>query len=134
MWRSISYVSTTNLSLSPDEIKELLITTRHTNNRNDISGILLYADGNFFQVMEGKKEVIDTIFQKIKKDYRHDNLIKIFDRETCTRSFSEYHSSFITVNESYNNIELRAFLAIEKQNNPTGFKNIIYMTNKFLKL
>ena len=134
MWRTISYVSTAHPSLANSDINELFKFVKHYNNDQNITGILMYSDGNFFQVLEGEKEQIQILFEKIKLDSRHYNVIKIFDREITDCSFSKYHSSFKVIGEKFNHKELQDFLKEEKSNNPDNYKNISYLANKFMKL
>jgi len=107
---------------------------RLKNNDLKIKGILMFSDGNFFQVLEGKKEHIHLLFEKIQQDERHYNIIKIFDREITNSAFSKYHSSFKVMDENFGHKELQQFLKEEKSYNPDNFKNISYLTNKFMKL
>ncbi|MDH7445129.1 BLUF domain-containing protein [Aquimarina sp. 2201CG14-23] len=134
MWQTISYVSTANASLTNSDMDELFEFVRINNNNLNITGILMYSDGNFFQVLEGEKDQVDSLFKKIQQDSRHHNVIKIFDREITSCSFSEYHSSFKVLGKNYDHGELQHFLKEEKFHNPENFKNIFYLANKFLKL
>ncbi len=74
---AICYVSTAASGISNNEIEDLLKLSSTNNNRDQITGILLFSNGNFFQVLEGEKKVITEIFEKIKQDRRHRNLISI---------------------------------------------------------
>jgi hypothetical protein len=104
------------------------------NNDLKITGILMYSDGNFLQVLEGQKDLIDPLFKKIKQDSRHYNIINIFDRAIINPCFSKYHSNFKVVGESYDHNELQTFLREEKSFNPDNYKSISYLANKFMKL
>ncbi|MFD2564440.1 BLUF domain-containing protein [Aquimarina rubra] len=134
MWRTISYVSTADPSLTNAEVNELFKFVKKNNNSKNITGILMYSDGNFFQVLEGEKDQIQSLFEKILLDSRHYDVIKIFDRAIPNCSFSQYHSSFIVLGEKYNHKELQHFLREEKSHNPDNYKNISYLANKFMKL
>ncbi|WP_299189278.1 BLUF domain-containing protein [uncultured Aquimarina sp.] len=134
MWQTISYVSTVDPSLSDDDMEKLFDFVKLKNNNLKITGILMYSDGNFLQVLEGKKDLIDSLFLKIKQDARHYNIIKIFDRAIVNPCFSRYHSNFTVVGESYDHSELQAFLREEKSFNPDNYKSISYLANKFMKL
>ncbi len=134
MLKTISYVSTAHPTLTDSDINELLETVKERNNAYNITGILMYSSGNFFQVIEGQRDILLEVYEKIKLDQRHFNLIKIFDREIADTSFSEYHSSFTVVTEKNNNQEFQLFLKEQKSHNPDIFKNISYLAHKFMKL
>jgi len=53
---AISYVSTATKDLKQNEIEKILYSSEKQNNIDNITGLLLFSEGNFFQVIEGKKE------------------------------------------------------------------------------
>lgn len=64
---AICYVSTAAKNLTSPEINDLLDFSKKTNTRKDIKGVLLYSEGNFFQVLEGEKADILELFGRIEK-------------------------------------------------------------------
>lgn len=130
----ISYVSTVHPQVSNYDIAKLMDFIKTNNNTLNITGILIYSDGNFFQILEGEKFLIKMLFDKIKKDVRHYNIIKMLDKEIKVNSFSEYNSSFTVISDHYNHKELQLFLKKERRNNPEHFDSISYLTQKFMKL
>ncbi len=130
----ISYVSTVHPQVSNYDIAKLMDFIKTNNNILNITGILIYSDGNFFQILEGEKFLIKMLFDKIKKDVRHYNIIKMLDKEIKVNSFSEYNSSFTVISDHYNHKELQLFLKKERRNNPEHFDSISYLTQKFMKL
>ncbi|GAB4266791.1 MAG: hypothetical protein Kow0065_17560 [Methylomicrobium sp.] len=70
------YVSSANRLFSPVDFLELLIQARSKNQRLGITGMLLYKDGHFMQVLEGEEPVVRELFTCIERDPRHrDTLI-----------------------------------------------------------
>ncbi len=130
----ISYVSTVNPNISNSDIAKLMDFVRLHNNSINITGILIYSEGNFFQILEGKEEIVKMMFEKIKKDSRHYNIIKMLDKKTKKVSFTEYHSSFTVISNDSGKEELQLFLQKEKTNNPEHYKSISYLVQKFMKL
>ncbi|MBQ0736432.1 BLUF domain-containing protein [Aquimarina celericrescens] len=130
----ISYVSTVNPDLSNTDIAKLMDHVNVHNNTIGLTGILIYSEGNFFQVLEGEEEIVKRMFERIKKDSRHYNIIKMLDKEMNDHSFSEYHSSFTVISDHYSQTELQEFLNKEKDYNPEHYKSILYLTQKFMKL
>ncbi len=130
----ISYVSTVNPGLSNIDINELMEYVKVHNNATGLTGILIYSEGNFFQVLEGEMDIVKMMFERIKKDSRHYNVIKMLDKEIDNYSFSEYHSSFTVISGDYSHEEFQKFLEKEKIHNPEHFKSISYLAQKFMKL
>jgi hypothetical protein len=50
---ALVYVSSATKPFSPDELSELLAQARVDNAALGITGMLLYSNGNFMQVLEG---------------------------------------------------------------------------------
>jgi len=134
MWHTISYVSTIHQFLTDSDITELFDFVKTTNNSLNIKGILLFSDGNFFQILEGEKSVIVELFKKVQKDSRHYDLIKIFDHKMIEPSFVNYNANFTTIYKKSNPLELQKFLEKERHNNPDTFNSVSYLTNKFMQV
>lgn len=132
MWHTISYVSTSNKVLIEFDINQLFDFVKLTNNNLHITGILMYSDGNFFQILEGERELIQNLFKKIYLDSRHYNIIKIFDHEIPKPSFSDYIANFTTIYKKSEKQELQRFLEKEKSNYPETYNSISYLANKFM--
>ncbi len=64
-----------------------------------MTGLLLYLDGNFMQVLEGPEEAVMDIFGKIEKDIRHTNIIVILKDPIAEREFSEWSMAFLNLDE-----------------------------------
>ena len=107
---AICYVSTAEKDLSPEEINHLLDQSKEKNNQKDIAGILLYSEGNFFQVLEGEKSEVLKIFELIQEDERHYNIIKIFGKEIPEKKYDGYEVDFISEHRRYSQERLQHYL------------------------
>lgn len=58
-----------------EDLNHILSCSREFNSNNQINGVLYYADGSFFQCLEGEKLSVIYLFEKIKTDIRHSNII-----------------------------------------------------------
>ncbi|MEZ6035716.1 MAG: BLUF domain-containing protein [Planctomycetaceae bacterium] len=88
------YTSVASQKFSADELKELLVIARRNNSRDGITGMLLYEDGTFIQVLEGDDEIVESTFERISKDPRHSKIILIARFELEQRSFHDWEMSF----------------------------------------
>lgn len=84
------YTSAQTVDFSHEDIFELLAVARATNSALEVTGVLLYDSGSFFQVLEGEPEVVDELYEKIGKDKRHDRVSKIIYESIASRNFSEW--------------------------------------------
>jgi hypothetical protein len=110
----IIYLSTASHFLEKEEIDSLLKQSCEFNLENDITGILLYVDGDFIQVLEGNKSIICSLFEKIQNDKRHKGVICVINRAIQQRQFSDWSMGYYATN--YQNLsEIPGFENINKE-------------------
>ena len=88
------YASAATRPFSPSALAVLLEKARSRNRFYDVTGILLYHNGSFLQVLEGPEQGVDLIFGSIQRDSRHNNN-KVLVRQTFPRrEFGDWAMSF----------------------------------------
>ena len=92
--KELVYLSTALYLMTDDELKAILGDARKNNTINSITGILLYAEGTFIQVLEGARADVDKLFKHIEKDKRHKGIIKLLDRNIEQRNFPDWSMGF----------------------------------------
>jgi len=128
---AISYVSSVNPNLTETQIQEVLNFSRNWNNDHNITGILLYSEGNFFQVLEGEKELLKTLFSRISIDKRHQNVMVIFEKEVSQPKFEDYQSDFISLDSRFEPEEINLYFSQIEKLNPNIQSSVRYILNKF---
>ncbi|MEQ1933623.1 MAG: BLUF domain-containing protein [Fimbriimonadaceae bacterium] len=85
------YVSaSTQEKLEFKDIEKLLHGCRTSNAKADVTGMLIFRDGAFFQVLEGDRSVLEALFEKIGRDARHRRVIKLIAEPIPERNFSDW--------------------------------------------
>ena len=114
----ISYISSATEPMSTQALLGLLQECRQSNAGSGVTGMLLYGNGTFLQVLEGEERVIDGLIEKIRKDARHTDLQILHRRTIERRQYSDWSMGFKRVsNKELRNVEgLRDFG--EKDFNP----------------
>lgn len=107
---AICYVSTASPGLTDAEIKKMLETAEKNNSRNDVKGLLLYSEGNFFEIIEGNKDHIIKLFSEIQNDKRHHNIIQIVGKEISSPAFDGFKTDIVTEKNKYNSKTLKSYL------------------------
>jgi len=95
--------------MEPSEVVELLDQTEVRNNKLGISGLLIYSEGNFFEVLEGGKELILELYDVIRQDDRHKNIIQIFEKSINGKPFNPENGYFISANTQYKKLNIDNF-------------------------
>lgn len=93
-YHTICYVSKVQPDLTDQQLQELFSHSSNNNNNKGIKGILLSTMGNFFQVLEGRKEQISSLYEVIKEDSRHNEIYEVFNKPVSKPVFTNYNSAF----------------------------------------
>ncbi len=88
------YVSSATLALPTEALLQMLDQARSKNEKLGVTGMLLYKGGNFMQMLEGEKEIVVELFDTIRRDIRHHNVIQIKVGEIESRSFPNWSMGF----------------------------------------
>ncbi|MFN7604265.1 MAG: BLUF domain-containing protein [Bacteroidota bacterium] len=87
----------TSYAIEPfDETKliELLKKARENNRLLDITGMLLYVNGKFMQVLEGKRQTVKDLYSHISNDVRHKRVTTLLEGESPNRIFDRWSMGF----------------------------------------
>jgi uncharacterized membrane protein (DUF373 family) len=124
----LTYASTASQEWSPEDLLKLLKQARTNNGAKNITGILLYSNGTFFQVLEGEEAAVENLFRTIEKDPRHKNCTIIERLNITERAFQYWSMGFEKIDPK----ELRKMEGLnnffEHDFTPAGFashKNIL---------
>ena len=89
------YVSAARDEMSTQELDGLLAIARRNNTAASVTGLLLYHDGSFFQVLEGPKDAVMRIFSTIERDPRHGRVIVLQTKTAEARAFPNWSMGYM---------------------------------------
>ena len=92
--RQLMYASHTSPDLTARELDRVLTASRRNNHMLGITGLLLYIDGGFLQMLEGDERALRELHTRIADDRRHWDLRLMLDRETPVRAFPGWSMGF----------------------------------------
>lgn len=79
----------------------LLTQAQMRNERLQITGHLLYLNGEFTQCIEGPADSVEQLWQSLQRDERHHSIELLLRRPTDERRFSEWSMAFSTYASLY---------------------------------
>lgn len=109
---TLIYDSATYETCSTMDLPLFLSTIRESNMRLNITGMLLYHNGNLMQIIEGEEEAVHAIFEKIKIDKRHFDVSKLIEFKITNRCYSDWTMAFKKLSET-NWSTVKGFLNLE---------------------
>jgi len=96
---TLVYVSSAKRKMSDEDLKSILEVSRDNNRKQDISGMLLYRNGFFIQALEGEEDAVQALYNKIKEDPRHGNVLSVYKAKIHERSFADWSMGFNKVED-----------------------------------
>ncbi|GEM_PF-90224 len=97
------YASRSNVAASNNptgvepEIGRILQQSRRNNKPKEIGGVLCYGDGNFFQCLEGEREVVESLYDRLHEDERHRDVTLLDKRSVEKRQFKLWAMKYLSV-------------------------------------
>ena len=117
------------------EIKHILKTSREENQKANITGILVHTHRHFMQYIEGSGKHICILFDKIKEDNRHHDILLCHFSSIETRVFPDWQMGYkdLTKNQLYPKKE-DSTIGIDALNNLTQMLNTSEDIEEVLKI
>lgn len=81
------YVSTAVEPFSKRDLEELVAGSRARNEAHGITGCLLHRRGNFLQLVEGQKDDVASLYERLFEDRRHRCMTRLLEGAAEARCF-----------------------------------------------
>ncbi len=88
------YGSSATVPFGKPELLELLNKSRNNNAKVNVTGLLLYKDGQFMQVLEGDEPAVTSLYQRISRDPRHTGSMVFLQHPIEQRDFPDWSMAF----------------------------------------
>ncbi|WP_180022935.1 BLUF domain-containing protein [Acinetobacter sp. YH16044] len=77
------------------DLSDILVKARSFNNEQRIFGVLYYAEGRFFQCLQGEHAALEQLFQHIMQDTRHQDIVRYPDQSIDQIDFSKWSMKYV---------------------------------------
>lgn len=116
--------------LSKQDLMDILKASDDNNKRNGITGILIFKDGDFMQLLEGDRDAVLKTMERIEADSRHSHLIIVYDQPATERLFPNWSMAFRDLSnmagvEGYSNIMNPDGSLMDLVDSPDGAMGIV---------
>ncbi|MGB0523994.1 MAG: BLUF domain-containing protein [Flammeovirgaceae bacterium] len=136
MLSQLIYVSVRLAECSNKEIESILAASNQNNGKKNITGVLLYSKSKFLQVLEGDSEAILSLYDHIKLDDRHKNVVMINYGPIKDRNFPTWamgskdidsdRYNYLTIMSASDRREFDKIMNGEKQTNAIKIINKLF--------
>jgi hypothetical protein len=101
----VIYASVARVPFTAEALRALLARARTTNTGLNVSGMLLHLDGSFLQVLEGERDVVEKLYERIDRDRRHASVLRLVSRDIPERNFPDWSMGFFDASGRSSSIE-----------------------------
>lgn len=92
----IIYSSQAMADLSVDALEEILVDARAGNEARGITGVLVYVEGVFLQILEGDKDAVLGLMDNITRDTRHSSVTVFHEAAVDQPLFSDWRMAYLS--------------------------------------
>ncbi|MGM8900635.1 BLUF domain-containing protein [Psychrobacter sp. 1Y4] len=103
----LTYISRYNNDNLNGEVTRILEQAQQNNERNGITGALVFNHNYFLQSIEGARPVINGLLRKLVQDERHHSLQVIECREVEQRHWSKWSMKYLIPSEENKGLALK---------------------------
>ena len=93
------YTSTKSKETGFKEILEISRTAKINNINQKVTGLLVYFNNSFLQVLEGGLKVVNDLFQKISKDTRHKDVLLLEVKKINKKEFENWSMKNVSISQ-----------------------------------
>lgn len=95
----IAYISSSSQPMSTEALLALLQQCLKNNSQLAVTGMLMYGNGTFLQVLEGDEKTVDALVGKIGKDPRHSGVQILHRKPIERREYNDWSMAFKRVSD-----------------------------------
>ncbi|MCL2915728.1 BLUF domain-containing protein [Shewanella corallii] len=89
------YMSRAQSPMVERDLTALLVEARANNERVGITGMLLYRNGSFLQLLEGEEQQVLKLYDTVRQDPRHGRVTQLYSHHLPQRHFADWSMGFV---------------------------------------
>ena len=91
------YWSVATEPMPKSKLYKILVEARVNNKLSNVTGLLVFVDGRFLQVLEGDQGVVSSLLDKISNDSRHKDLKVVYKTNIEQRTFASWQMAYVSL-------------------------------------
>lgn len=97
MLYELIYTSKSRGEMSLCQLDNILTAAREKNDDHAVTGVLVYHNGEFAQLLEGDQDEVMRIYSRIARDPRHHDVKIVWEASVRHRSFEDWKMGFVDI-------------------------------------
>ena len=98
---SLTYTSLARLDLRGSDLEDIHRAARELNALDGITGLLVFNGTHFLQIVEGTREAIEELLDRLRRDPRHTGMEVRDQHRIAQRSFPDWSMELVRVKAGY---------------------------------
>ena len=98
---SLTYTSLARLDLQASDLEDIHGAARELNTAGGITGLLVFNGTHFLQIVEGAREAVEELLERLRRDPRHPGLEVRDQHRIAQRSFPDWSMELVRVKAGY---------------------------------
>ena len=94
MLESLMYISAANPKVGQRDLEDILHSSAHNNQREGLTGALVFSGSIFVQILEGQTEALDSLMTLLRTDRRHDAVTVVARELIGKRRFADWSMAY----------------------------------------
>jgi hypothetical protein len=99
LFHILAYMSSSSTLLTPADLEAILKVSERNNTTDDITGVLMHHNGLFFQILEGKKKLVEDCYNRICLDTRHRAISLMVSEPVRNKAFLGWSMRYVGPDE-----------------------------------
>ena len=94
------YCSRATAGVDAAAVDRIIQSSRRWNPENGITGLLVFGSGIFFQWLEGPRDTVTSLMERLRTDPRHENVVALTETEEVReRLFPNWDMELVTTTD-----------------------------------
>jgi hypothetical protein len=93
----LMYASRAATTIDQEELQSIVRHAQAANPKLGLSGAMCFAEGIFIQVLEGGRDAVNRVYQRIAADTRHKDVILLAYEEISERRFAGWAMGLVNL-------------------------------------
>jgi hypothetical protein len=106
------YKSSASEGLDSCDISKIINKSQSNNIKTGVTGLLLYRQNTFIQLLEGEEQAVRTTYNKILKDSRHSDVKVLIESKSSIRIAPQWSMDHV---ESISDISVKVLFEVFEQ-------------------
>jgi len=122
---NLVYCSRATANVNSEAVDKIIATARRYNPPQGITGLLVFGNGIFFQWIEGPREHVTRLMDRIKIDPRHETVVQLStSEEVRERVFPDWDMELVTT-EDIRDVLVDALETAEDEQNAAALRLLL---------